>query len=61
MSIYTYSERTVKKYTFQDAINNANGRINQIRPTGLISKHSPKEAITLEQVNQYADQMVRGF
>lgn len=56
--IYTYSERTVKKYTVADAVTAARIRLDG-KPLNIPVTRSDAK-LTLEQVNKVADLMVAG-
>lgn len=58
MSIYTHVERTVKKYTIQDAINQAKVRISGPICINSVQHVDRSEKITLERLNEIADSIV---
>lgn len=59
MSVYTNSERTVKKYTVGQAVESAKRRMKHGVPVNLtcISGRSLKEHITLEEMNEIAEEI----
>lgn len=61
MSIYTKSERTVKKYTVEQAVNSALVRLNKIGLTQVctdkIKGRNNDEKITLEELNRISDEL----
>ena len=59
MSIYTKSERTVKKYTVQDAVDSAKRRLKGIPMCiNAVTKMDLDEKITLERLNEIASEIV---
>lgn len=63
MSIFTHSERTVKKYTVYQAIESAKRAIANSRNPGnvnvtSVAKREPAEKITLEELNRIADRII---
>lgn len=61
VSIYTKSERTVKKYTVANAIDSAERRLNKVRIKGIcmnaVSRRDGQEKITLEELNRISDEI----
>lgn len=59
MIIYTFSERTVKKYTVEQAVESAKRRLksNSICINSIASRDY-KEKITLQELNEIAEQIV---
>lgn len=62
IKLYTYSERTVKKYTIKDAINVAKQYLAEKGVSKLcvtpLTNFREDEKITLEQLNEWVDKLV---
>lgn len=64
MSIYTRSERTVKKYTVYQATESARRRLNQVKGfkgsicVNALRGRSDSDKITLEELNSLSDSIV---
>lgn len=60
--IYTFSEKTVKKYTVQDAINAADAIVKAKNIRGLcmnaVNRLDRDEKITLVRLNEISEQMI---
>lgn len=59
MNIYTFSERTVKKYSVGGAVESAKRRLNGLPIcTDAIRSRTLSDRITLQELNEIADAIV---
>lgn len=59
-SIYTLSERTVKKYTIGQAVDSAKRRLGTSRIcVNAVRARDYKEKITLQELNEIAEEIVQ--